>query len=227
MKEDCVMSSLKIFFILSTFVSSLLFGATSYSQAIKEKKIYPMGKLIHTKRCATLDAKKYGSYDALFTDIKEKHICSKLSAKYSEALAIYLWDKRSHREELPKLTVTKKDKCPICGMYLHYYPTWVTRITYSDKKVYSFDGIKDMLKYYFKHQKGIKSIWIQDYYTLKTLDARKAFYVIGSDVYGPMGHELIGFATLKSAKNFSLDHKGKDILSFREITPKVVRSLDE
>lgn len=217
----------KTLFILSFLFNSLLFGSTSYSQTIKEKKIYPMGKLIHAKLCATLDAKKYGSYDSLLRDIQEKHICSQLSIKHSEALAIYLWDKKNPEEELPKMTVTKEDKCPVCGMYLHYYPDWVSRITYSNGEVYSFDGIKDMLKFYFNNEKGIQSVWVQDYYTLKTLDAKKAFYVIGSDVLGPMGNELIAFATLKSAKNFSLDHKGKYIFSFDKLTEKMVRAIDE
>ncbi len=220
------MHTFKIIFILSTFVSSLLFGNSSYSQAIKEKKIYPMGKLIHTKHCAALDAKKYGNYDVLLRDIQEKHICSKLSAKHSEALAIYLWDKKNSVEDIPKITVTKEDKCPVCGMYLHYYPNWVARITYSKEEVYSFDGIKDMLKFYFNNEKGIKSVWVQDYYTLRTLDAKKAFYVIGSDVLGPMGNELIAFATLKSAKNFSLEHKGKKVFPFNKLTEKMVRSIE-
>jgi len=218
--------TLKNFLILFTLVGSLLFGSTPYTQVIKEKKIYPMGKLIHSKLCATLDAKKYESYDTLLRDIQEKHICTKLSTKHAEALAIYLWDKKKPEEELPKIRVTKEDKCPVCGMYLHYYPNWVARITYSKKEIYSFDGIKDMLKFYFNNEKGIKSVWVQDYYTLKTLDAKKAFYVIGSDILGPMGNELIAFATLKSAKNFSLDHKGKSILPFDKLTEKMVRSIE-
>jgi len=216
----------KTLFILFTFFSSILFGSTSYSQVIKEKKIYPMGKLIHAKLCTTLDAKKYGSYDELLGDIQNKNICTKLSIKHSEALAIYLWDKQNSIAELPKITVTKEDKCPVCGMYLHYYPNWVARITYSKKEIYSFDGIKDMLKFYFNNKKGIKNVWVQDYYTLKTLDAKKAFYVIGSDVLGPMGNELIAFGTLKSAKNFSLEHKGKKVLPFDELTEKMVRSIE-
>lgn len=216
----------KFLFLISSLFLSSLYAATSYSQVIKEKKIYPMGKLIHTKRCPTFDAKPYGSYDELLADIQKKDICTKLSMKHSEALAIYLWDKKNPLEQLPKISVTKEEKCPVCGMYLHYYPNWVARITYSKKEIYSFDGIKDMLKFYFNNEKGIKSIWVQDYYTLKTLDAKKAFYVIGSDVLGPMGNELIAFATLKSAKNFSLEHKGKKVLPFDKLTEKMVRSIE-
>ncbi len=220
------MHILRTFFIIFAFVSSALFATSNYSQAIKEKKIYPMGKLIHTKLCPSLDAQNYVSYDGLLSDLQTKHICSALSSKHSEALAIYLWDKKTQGVKLPKITVTKEDKCPVCGMYLHYYPNWVARIGYSEKEVYSFDGIKDMLKFYFNNEKGIKYVWVQDYYTLQTLDAKKAFYVIGSDVLGPMGNELIAFATLKSAKNFSLEHKGKQVVPFSALTEKMVRSIE-
>jgi len=49
--------------------------------------------------------------------------------------------------------------------------------------------------------------------------------VIGSDVYGPMGHELIPFVTGEAAESFSKDHHGKEVLSFDDITPELIESL--
>ena len=65
-----------------------------------------------------------------------------------------------------------------------------------------------------------------EYYDMELIDVRKAFFVIGSDVYGPMGHELIPFATEEDARTFMSDHKGKSILRFEEITPRVIEKLD-
>ncbi|MFA6756407.1 MAG: nitrous oxide reductase accessory protein NosL, partial [Sulfurospirillaceae bacterium] len=65
-----------------------------------------------------------------------------------------------------------------------------------------------------------------DYYTLEALEAKDAFYVVGSDVYGPMGNELIPFSKEANAKTFRDDHKGKQIVSFDEITPELVKTLD-
>ena len=42
--------------------------------------------------------------------------------------------------------------------------------------------------------------------------------VVGSNVMGPMGNELIPFKDETSAKDFSKDHVGKKILKFEEIT---------
>jgi nitrous oxide reductase accessory protein NosL len=59
------------------------------------------------------------------------------------------------------------------------------------------------------------------------LDARKAFFVIGSDVYGPMGRELIPFFTKEDALVFKKDHNGTRILVFEQVTPAVIRKLDD
>lgn len=218
---------LSLFTLLGLFFSINLFAYPTISQTVKEKKIYPMGKKIYEKRCTHQDLTHFKSYDLLLSTITSKKVCGTLSEKYAEALSLYIWDvKRIHKKTYPKLTVTKEDKCPVCGMYLHYYPTWVSRINYPKGESYSFDGIKDMMKFYFNNKEGIVDILVQDYYTLKTIDARSAFFVLGSDVFGPMGNELIAFENEKSAKTFSLEHKGKKIMTFSQITPKLVHNLD-
>jgi nitrous oxide reductase accessory protein NosL len=68
---------------------------------------------------------------------------------------------------------------------------------------------------------------VTDYYTQKAIEARDAYFVIRSDVYGPMGHELIPFASKEDAKTFYMDHKGGKILQFNEITKEDVYKLDE
>jgi len=222
------MSIFKLF-ILALLFSTSLFSYPNYSQAVKEKKLYPMGEKIYKKKCSHVDVNSYNSYEALHEAFLAKKICPTLNKKYAEALSLYLWDiKRvsKKQKQYKKLTVTKKDKCPVCGMLLYKYPRWISRIEYNDKNV-SFDGVKDMMKYYFEHPNNIKDMLVQEYYTQKVINAKKAYYVIGSDIYGPMGNELIAFKDEASAKRFYLDHKGKRILKFDEITPEVVYKLDE
>ena len=73
---------------------------------------------------------------------------------------------------------------------------------------------------------AVADIYVTDYYTLKLVDGRQAYYVEGSDVYGPMGRELIPFKDEKAAREFMKDHKGKLLLKFSEITPAVIKTLD-
>ena len=217
----------KLFLLFLTTLT--LFSYPTTSQTIKEKKIYPMGEKIYNIRCKTIDPLNFNSYSDMQKSILSENLCKNLNEKHFEALSLYLWDiKRvnKHEKVYDKLTVTKDDKCPICGMFLYKYPTWVSRINY-DEKSFSFDGIKDMMKFYFDNREGITDILVQDYYTQKTINAKSAFFALGSDVYGPMGNEIIAFKDIKSAKRFMLDHRAKKVLTFDVIDAKIVYKLDE
>ena len=72
----------------------------------------------------------------------------------------------------------------------------------------------------------VTAIHVKDYYSKASIDAQKAFFVIWSDIYGPMGHEPIPFEKEENAKRFLKEHKGRMILSFKDISPKVILSLD-
>ncbi|WP_321778513.1 nitrous oxide reductase accessory protein NosL [Sulfurimonas sp.] len=221
---------LNLFFLISLFFITTLFADASISLAQKEKKIYPMGKKIFLKKCdLEIDLSQYKSIDALSKDIKENKLCKPLNPKYFNALCLYLFEVKrleDNSEVILEIKVTKDEKCPICGMYVYKYPKWITQIFYDDKR-FSFDGVKDMMKYYYKHQKGISKILVRDYYSLKVLDARDAYFVIGSDVYGPMGDELISFEKYDEAKTFSMDHKGIKVMKFEDIKKEEVNKLDE
>lgn len=131
-------------------------------------------------------------------------------------------------------TIQKKDRCPVCGMFVYKYPKWVAQIYFRDDSTYFYDGAKDMFKHIFdtgKYSPGktadmITEIFVTDYYEVELIDAKSAFYVIGSDVLGPMGHELLPFKDLESAQEFMQDHKGKSIIRFNEVTPELIESLD-
>ena len=119
-------------------------------------------------------------------------------------------------------------------MFVAKYADFVTQIVFKDGSHAFFDGVKDMMKYYFdlpkynpsKTKADIAHILVTDYYTLHLVDGLQAFYVDGSDVYGPMGKELMPFKEEAAAKEFKVDHKGTAILSFQEITPELIRTLD-
>ena len=187
---------------------------------VYKKRYYPMGKKLYKKRC-----KEEIDLDDFFeiSDLKEElqNSCELKSETYLHAVAVYLWDVKRVGGVVfneRKIHVEKHEKCPVCGMYVYKYPRWAAQIYYQDKH-YSFDGVKDMMKWYFEHKDNIKEIKVSDYYSMHAIDAKKAFYVIGSDTYGPMGYELIPFLELDDAKNFMHDHKGKKILKFDEIEP--------
>ncbi len=128
--------------------------------------------------------------------------------------------------------IDEKTRCPVCGMFVVKYKLWWSQLTLSDGTVHTFDGVKDMMAYYFTPatygapaQTQITKVAVKDYYTQEWLDGEKALYVVGSDVLGPMGHELIPFINRPAAESFLKDHKGKEILTFDEITAKRITAM--
>ena len=126
------------------------------------------------------------------------------------------------------------DLCPVCGMIVSKYPNWTATVFWKDGHADHFDGAKDMFKflqalpkYAPSHKRAdIRFLAVTDFYNLEKIEAGKAFYVIGSDVMGPMGPELVPLATRADAEDFLKDHKGKLILGYREVTPEIVTKVD-
>lgn len=199
-------------------------------QKKKEKQIYPMGQKVFEKNCKnSIDINSYLEINELKAALSEKKLCGELKENELQPLCLYLWEVKRFDDAKASgdfIKVSKDEKCPVCGMFVYKYPKWAAQIFYGDKH-FSFDGAKDMMKYCFEHKEGISKILVSDYYSQKAIDAKKAYFVIGSDIYGPMGHELIPFKSESEAKTFSLDHKGTKILKFEEISPKEVQKLDE
>jgi nitrous oxide reductase accessory protein NosL len=129
---------------------------------------------------------------------------------------------------------TSADKCPVCGMFVSRYPDWVARVELSSGQTRFFDGCKDMFRYLANpsaHEpsgaQGLDpaELLVLDYYALAPVNARDAWFVIGSDVLGPMGHELIPFASEAAAREFMADHKGQRILRYGDVTPEILKGL--
>ena len=126
------------------------------------------------------------------------------------------------------------DVCPVCGMFVTKYPQWVATLVFRDGPAKHFDGAKDFFKYLLelpkyapgKSRDDIATMAVTEYYGLARIDAREAWFVIGSDVLGPMGHELVPIASAADAEEFMADHRGTAILRFGDVTPEILTGLD-
>jgi copper chaperone NosL len=130
------------------------------------------------------------------------------------------------------VTPTAQDRCPVCGMFTAKYPDFLSQIVYEDGSYVTFDGPKDLFTYLldretYSGRRTIEgdAIYVTEYYSLEPIDARTAFFVMGSDVHGPMGHELVPFATRDDAEGFQRDHRGTAVLHFDGVTPEVLADL--
>ena len=131
-------------------------------------------------------------------------------------------------KDIENKAVQEEHRCANCGMYTHIHPNWEQKVISSDKGTMYFDGARCMFKIILDSTtapKHIEEIQVKDYYSLQYIDGKKAFYVIGSDVLGPMGNELIPFSTKPAAEEFLIDHKGEKIVLFDEVDMVLIMKL--
>lgn len=193
------------------------------------------GKMMYSKMCKQERLPAFASIAEAKTYVADSDICGTLKDKQYQAIAIYLAQKDTGVKAVAKsIKAPEGSKCPVCGMFVHKYPKWVAQVNI-DGYTHYFDGAKDMMKFYFSPgsyhkdatQAMIARLYVSDYYTLDAMDAKAAWYVVGSNVYGPMGNELVPFKSEKDALAFKADHAGKDVLTFDAITTELVKSLDK
>jgi nitrous oxide reductase accessory protein NosL len=126
----------------------------------------------------------------------------------------------------------EKDRCPVCGMPPGVDPKTVAVIMYKDGKHAKFHGPKHMFTYYFNmgkysqkyKQRDVAGMYVTEFYSLKNIKAQKAYFVIGSEIQGQTGEEIIPLNDINSAETFIKDHGGK-ILKFDEVTPEVIDNM--
>ena len=201
------------------------------NQTLDEKRI-PMaikGKKIFETMCDTKFEKEFNSIGEAKQYLIDNNTCKNLDSQMLQAVSIYLYNPILAADKSKMIETPQDAKCPVCGMFVAKYPKWVAQIEVEDGHKHYFDGVKDMMKFYFHPTKyhthsaeKISQINVTDYYSLESTDARKAFYVIGSNIYGPMGEELIPFKDENQAKKFMQDHFGKKLLKFEEIQKEIL-----
>ncbi len=143
--------------------------------------------------------------------------------------------KESEVKEVAPVNPTMEDKCPICGMMPARYPEWRAQVVLKSGERYHFDSPKDMFKFVlgltnnnepkeWVNPNDIAAIFVTDYNTKEYIDAKKAYYVRGSDVQGPMGEDVVPFASEEDAKAFSSQHGG-EVIGYSDITVEFIKTL--
>lgn len=212
-----------MYLIRNLFVLLFVVQIASASHVSRGEKIYNL--FCRKEKLRTISAEHLNADTVL-------RYCRDIDVQDAGDVKAYLERQSATDKAIPSITpLPKEARCPVCGMAISLYPKWSSMMTVADKKFY-FDGVKDMMKYYldratFHYDRSrISHIVVREFYHLKEVDARKAWYVIGSDIKGPMGNELIPFQSEKEAKTFMQDHHGNKIIRFEDISPALIKSLE-
>lgn len=139
--------------------------------------------------------------------------------------------------------------CPVCGMVVGGKDGQGVTVTFKDGRVVGFGGVaaavfrdghvvgfegaRCLFIYNSVPQKygidpaDISRQFVTDFTTKKMLELPKAFLVLGSNVKGPMGYDLIPFAGKEEAAGFAKENEGKWIVQLHEVARQGEEAKDE
>ncbi|MGD8429320.1 MAG: nitrous oxide reductase accessory protein NosL [Ectothiorhodospiraceae bacterium] len=141
------------------------------------------------------------------------------------------------RSAVKPAALTSGDECHLCGMLIQRFPgpkgqlvvqgDTVPRKFCSTRDLFSYalqPEIRDRIAAVYVHDMG-RNAWPKpdagpDAFT----DGRTAWYVVGHDRKGAMGHTLASFARRSDAEAFAAGHGGR-ILGFDDITLALLADL--
>lgn len=115
-------------------------------------------------------------------------------------------------------------RCKHCGMRIEPGSAWRTELVGDDGKVVAFDTPRCALQSWRSGKTAAKSIRVQEYYDRQAREGSAVRFVIGGDVVGPMGADLVPVDPLRASK-FIQDHGAERAFQLEEITPEVLAAI--
>ncbi len=120
------------------------------------------------------------------------------------------------------------DECHVCGMAITRFPgPKGEAITARDQAVHKFCSTRDMFSWVLQPENAKRDHTLYVHDMAQTdwehpddtalIDARQAFFVVGSERTGAMGPTLASFATEEAAQEFAMNYGGQ-VLSYNEVT---------
>lgn len=134
------------------------------------------------------------------------------------------------------MNFTKDTSGEIRKLKIYKNPAWVSKINFSNKKEAFFSSPKSMFEFYFNKNKwqkfdvktidDMEDILVTDFKTHEVINAKKAYFIYGSNKISPAGDDLVSFKTLKDAQDFKISNNGRRIFRFSEISNALIRLLN-
>lgn len=125
---------------------------------------------------------------------------------------------------LPGVACKREPRCPHCGMRIDPASAWRVELVAGDGSRTSFDTPRCALVAWRSGKFEATSMRAQEYYERTWHDAKELRFVLGGDVLGPMGSDLVPVDPARVAK-FIQDHGADRALALDEITSDVLSSM--
>jgi nitrous oxide reductase accessory protein NosL len=139
-------------------------------------------------------------------------------------------------DELPPHVINPAQRCPVCHMYCARYLRWNAQIVFKDGTMSAFDSprdlfrfLNDMAKYDDRYRpQDVGRIYVRDWGKWTWTDARKAYFLSGSTLTGPMrGPDYPAFSTRKDAEDMAASTSSGNVLTFDQALAEVAAGGDQ
>jgi len=121
----------------------------------------------------------------------------------------------------------QRERCTQCGMPIDETSRWNAGLTNAQGAAQRFDTPKCLFRFLASDDgRGASLPWFTEYYSQTHRPATSLRFVIGSDLIGPMGADLIPIEGDEAARRFGADHAGDDVLTFEQVDAARLQSLD-
>jgi nitrous oxide reductase accessory protein NosL len=115
-------------------------------------------------------------------------------------------------------------RCKHCGMKIDPASPWRADLVAADGSTTSFDTPRCALTSWRSGKSQASTLKVQDYYDRRWRSADELRFVIGGDVVGPMGPDLVPVEPSRVTK-FIQDHSADRALRLDEITMDVLTNV--
>ncbi|MFN7701841.1 MAG: nitrous oxide reductase accessory protein NosL [Deltaproteobacteria bacterium] len=130
----------------------------------------------------------------------------------------------SEHDEVAAQRSTAASRCALCGMRVTRGAAFSSGAREASGSEVLFDSVKCMFRWLGQHPEA-REPWVTEHLSRSTRPARDVVYVVGTDLEGPMGADLVPVDTREHAEQIRVGHHGTRVLGFAEITPEVLDEL--
>jgi len=118
----------------------------------------------------------------------------------------------------------KEERCKNCGMKIDPTSAWNADLIGTDGQAVRFDTPRCAFTYWRGGKMQAKELRAQDYYDRKWRDGAELKFVLGGDVLGPMGPDLVPVDAPRAGK-FIQDHSADKAVTTAEVTMDVLNGI--
>jgi hypothetical protein len=119
---------------------------------------------------------------------------------------------------------TVNERCALCGMKIDPLSAWRADLELTDGTTRHFDTPRCALRAWRGGRFDARAVRVIEYYERVWKDGNEVVFVVGSDVNGPMGADLVPVDPLRAQK-FADDHSAGRPIPLRLVTSETLADV--